>query len=159
MNRDLLDLIHQIAPYAEALVELSNNADKLASAQTQLDSVQREFETVSAKTRAAKAECEAKKAAIREAEAKLGDINRSAAKAVEDAKASADAIIADAKTQAQAESGNIHVARTAELNRVSNKIRSSQIALNNLEAVIADRSADHDSILASLASLKKGIPG
>lgn len=159
MNRDLLEIIREAVPYAEAVVELGKAAEELSKIEAQLDGAQREYEAVSAKARALRTECEAKKTSIKEAEAKLAETVAAANAHVEETKLQAASIIAGARATATVEADKVHASFGAKNVAIQNTIERNQSSLDSLTAMVNTRSAEHDRILASLAALKKGIPG
>lgn len=154
---EIIAFIRQFEPLARAIVSAAEKADEIESLEECYENLKAEYAECAEEF--AMAEKSAAQARASAEQSKTEVINASAriAQMSEAASVRAQKVLADAEAAALAEARRISDEFRTEHENLKARAQDARAALEALEAEIVARRADHDAVMASLASLKSRL--
>lgn len=151
-KQQLANLISQLIPYAEALIQLRGDLGYLDSVDTSIAAAQDRIKNLAAQEATLKSSLATGRAELNSAQSRreeiLGEANKRANELLEEAKATATA-----------ESDRVFNERQAALDELEVKTKESRAKLSSLQAAIAERTKEHQGVEASIAALTRRLVG
>jgi len=159
MTDDLINAIEFLAPYAETIMELKNKIEALRSVETDTEASQRALSKAKAELKSTTEARIASEKGIQNVKQAEIESRARVDKLVADANDRSAKILSDAVGNAQANVDALNTKYAKQLSDLDQRIQERTDVLSKLEASITERRKEHDSILASMASLKARLIG
>ena len=159
MTDDLINAIEFLAPYAETIMELKNKIEALRSVETDTEASQRALSKAKAELKSTTEARIASEKGIQNVKQAEIESRARVDKLVADANDRSAKILSDAVGNAQANVDALNTKYAKQLSDLDQRIQERVDVLSKLEASITERRKEHDSILASMASLKARLIG
>lgn len=151
---DLIAHLKTLAPVAEAIVYITRQGSQVEALGKRLSQQETDLQTGEERLAEIERLCQIARTGAEEARASVIEAQGKIEMWTSGAKAEANGLIAGAKIHAEAETDKIRKAFVAEHTELQTKISQAKHMLAVVTEELKAKQADHDTVMASIASLK-----